>query len=97
MTIANSFTFRTFEATTLRPLLQWGETSLETSVNQPSLPHAVIVLNSTITTLSTVEEWGPRNRNSELAASQQGHFTQHQRPSVFFKSCKMLETEWSKD
>lgn len=37
---------RTFEVSTLRPLIQWGQTSLETSVNQPNLPHAIVVLNA---------------------------------------------------
>jgi hypothetical protein len=38
---------RTFEVTTLRPLLSWAETCLETSVNQPTLPHVIIALNGT--------------------------------------------------
>lgn len=36
---------RTFEVTTLRPLLEWADASLETSINQPTLPHAIITLN----------------------------------------------------
>jgi hypothetical protein len=38
---------RTFEVTTLRPLLSWAEACLETSVNQPTLPHVIIALNGT--------------------------------------------------
>ncbi|OAL51396.1 FabD/lysophospholipase-like protein [Pyrenochaeta sp. DS3sAY3a] len=37
---------KTFETSSLGPLLQWGKTSLETSVNQPTLPHAIVVLNA---------------------------------------------------
>jgi patatin-like phospholipase/acyl hydrolase len=37
---------KTFERTALSNLLQWGENSLETSINQPVLPHAIIVLNA---------------------------------------------------
>ncbi|KAF2826308.1 FabD/lysophospholipase-like protein, partial [Ophiobolus disseminans] len=36
---------KTFEVTTLRPLLEWADASLETSINQPTLPHAIIALN----------------------------------------------------
>jgi hypothetical protein len=37
---------RTFEATALSHLLEWASTSIEGSVNQPALPHAIIVLNA---------------------------------------------------
>ena len=38
---------RTFESTVLKKLLQWAAASLELSLNQPALPHAIIVLNAT--------------------------------------------------
>ncbi|KAI8631062.1 FabD/lysophospholipase-like protein [Xylariaceae sp. FL1651] len=38
---------RSFESTVLDKLVHWGATSLGTSLNQPVLPHAVIVLNAT--------------------------------------------------
>lgn len=41
---ANSY--RTFESSALRLLLEWASTSLESSVNQPTLPRAIIVLNA---------------------------------------------------
>ena len=37
-------------------MLQWASTSLESSVNQPTLPHAIIVLNATKTSIDE-EEW----------------------------------------
>ncbi|KAI1452785.1 hypothetical protein F4805DRAFT_462423 [Annulohypoxylon moriforme] len=38
---------RAFESTVLEKLLQWGSSSIDKSLNQPALPHAVIVLNAT--------------------------------------------------
>ena len=38
---------RAFESTVLRRLVQWGARSIDASLNQPALPHAVIVLNAT--------------------------------------------------
>ncbi|KAI9691461.1 MAG: hypothetical protein M1822_007532 [Bathelium mastoideum] len=38
---------RTFESSTLTLLLDWASTSLEFSINQPTMPHAIIVLNAT--------------------------------------------------
>ena len=38
---------RTFESSALKLLLEWASTSLESSINQPTLPHAIIVLNAT--------------------------------------------------
>ncbi|KAK6850624.1 hypothetical protein PG987_000258 [Apiospora arundinis] len=38
---------RAFESTVLEKLLEWGQSSIDKSVNQPTLPHAVIVLNAT--------------------------------------------------
>ncbi|KAK8217520.1 hypothetical protein M8818_001278 [Zalaria obscura] len=37
----------TFESSVLLKLLDWGAAALETSTNQPTLPHVVVVLNST--------------------------------------------------
>ncbi|KAF1927873.1 FabD/lysophospholipase-like protein [Didymella exigua CBS 183.55] len=47
---------KTFETTALRLLLEWGKASLETSVNQPTLPHAIIALNNTEIGVSS-DEW----------------------------------------
>lgn len=38
---------RTFESTVLDKLLEWGSASIDKSLNQPALPHAIIVLNAT--------------------------------------------------
>lgn len=38
---------RAFESTVLPKLLKWGAASIDKSLNQPVLPHAVIVLNAT--------------------------------------------------
>ncbi|EXF82920.1 hypothetical protein CFIO01_01290 [Colletotrichum fioriniae PJ7] len=38
---------RAFESTVLDKLLEWGSASIDKSLNQPALPHAVIVLNAT--------------------------------------------------
>ena len=36
---------RTFQELALERLIKWGQASLETSINQPVLPHAVIAFN----------------------------------------------------
>ncbi|KAI1119643.1 hypothetical protein F5Y14DRAFT_396046 [Nemania sp. NC0429] len=38
---------RSFESTVLDKLIQWGAASLDTSLNQPVLPHAIIAINAT--------------------------------------------------
>ncbi|KAI0517620.1 FabD/lysophospholipase-like protein [Xylaria bambusicola] len=38
---------RSFESTVLEKLLEWGSSSTDKSLNQPTLPHAIIVLNAT--------------------------------------------------
>lgn len=38
---------RAFESTVLEKLVQWGARSIDASLNQPALPHAVIVFNAT--------------------------------------------------
>lgn len=38
---------RSFESTVLERLVQWGARSIDASLNQPALPHAVVVLNAT--------------------------------------------------
>lgn len=47
---------KTFESTVFQPLIEWGVASLEKSINQPTLPHAIIVLNDTDLAISS-EEW----------------------------------------
>lgn len=38
---------RTFQSAVLGKLLEWGVSALEKSLNQPSLPHAIVLLNDT--------------------------------------------------
>ncbi|OTA77343.1 hypothetical protein M434DRAFT_402358 [Hypoxylon sp. CO27-5] len=38
---------RSFESTVLDKLVSWGATSVDKSLNQPTLPHAIVVLNAT--------------------------------------------------
>ncbi|XDG06053.1 hypothetical protein ABKA04_005668 [Annulohypoxylon sp. FPYF3050] len=45
-----------FESTVLEKLMQWGSSSIEKSLNQPTLPHAIIVLNAT-DEVGDEEEW----------------------------------------
>ena len=43
--MTEQFLYRTFQQMALRLLLKWGRVSLETSVNQAALPHAIIAVN----------------------------------------------------
>ncbi|KAK8041498.1 hypothetical protein PG994_014505 [Apiospora phragmitis] len=47
---------RAFESTVLGRLLHWGAASIDKSLNQPVLPHAVLVLNATDTSVDE-REW----------------------------------------
>lgn len=47
---------RSFESTVLQRLIKWGAASIDKSINQPVLPHAVIVLNATDTNVDE-KEW----------------------------------------
>lgn len=44
--VSNAF-IRSFESAVLGKLLKWASSSIEKSVNQPTLPHLIIVLNAT--------------------------------------------------
>ncbi len=61
----DSNSIRTFESTALTLLLEWASNSFESSVNQPVLPHAIIVLNASNTTIDQ-EEWNPDNATRSL-------------------------------
>ena len=56
---------KTFESAVLRPLLEWGAASLEKSINQPTLPHAIIALNTTEININPLE-WDIRYATSRL-------------------------------
>ncbi|KAH7147389.1 hypothetical protein DER46DRAFT_670987 [Fusarium sp. MPI-SDFR-AT-0072] len=45
--VTSSANDRAFESTLLEQILGWGAPSIDESANQPTLPHAVIVLNTT--------------------------------------------------
>jgi hypothetical protein len=47
-----------FESTVLGLLIKWASSSFEKSVNQPTLPHAVIALNASDTKVGQ-QEWDP--------------------------------------
>ncbi|GAW25333.1 putative patatin-like serine protein [Rosellinia necatrix] len=47
---------RSFESTVLHRLIKWGAASIDKSINQPVLPHAIIVLNATDTGVDE-KEW----------------------------------------
>ncbi|KAI0403160.1 hypothetical protein F4802DRAFT_316845 [Xylaria palmicola] len=47
---------RSFESTVLHKLIKWGAASIDKSINQPVLPHAIIVLNATDTSVDE-KEW----------------------------------------
>lgn len=47
---------RAFESTVLDKLIRWGAASIDKSLNQPVLPHAIIVFNATEATIDG-KEW----------------------------------------
>ncbi|TKA71655.1 hypothetical protein B0A55_05295, partial [Friedmanniomyces simplex] len=59
---------KTFQSAVLTKLLQWGAAGLEKSLNQPTLPHAVIVLNATEMGIEQ-EEWDPKTATASLLRS----------------------------
>ena len=56
---------RVFESTVLKKLLQWAAASLELSLNQPALPHAIIVLNATDLSVNK-DQWDVEHATSKL-------------------------------
>ncbi|KAI9896896.1 hypothetical protein N3K66_007918 [Trichothecium roseum] len=66
---------RTFESTVLTKLLDWGEACIDKSLNQPTLPHAIITLNAT----DDVDD-------DQLGIAAFDHFTKNlDKPFDFFK------------
>lgn len=64
MTYPLTSALRAFESTVLDKLLDWGSTSIDKSLNQPALPHAIIVLNATDN--MDDEEWNIETATSRL-------------------------------
>ncbi|KAH7087111.1 hypothetical protein FB567DRAFT_526936 [Paraphoma chrysanthemicola] len=84
-------TSKTFEMNTLQPLLLWAETSLETSINQPTLPHAIIALNSTDLTYAA-DVWDSELATQSLLEANNHCVDQHHGPHYF----KRLAARWRK-
>ncbi|KAI9849895.1 MAG: hypothetical protein M1837_000109 [Sclerophora amabilis] len=56
---------RTFESVVLQKLLDWASASIEKSLNQPALPHAIVVLNATDTSIDP-SQWDVRTATRKL-------------------------------
>ena len=67
----NRLTSRTFESTVLTKLLSWAAASQESSLNQPALPHAIIVLNATEMSVDQAQ-WDVSTATEKLLADISG-------------------------
>ena len=56
---------RTFESKVLQQLVSWAAMSIDKSINQPTLPHVVIVLNATESGIDE-KQWDPEIATSVL-------------------------------
>ncbi|KAH9898942.1 hypothetical protein F4778DRAFT_178322 [Xylariomycetidae sp. FL2044] len=65
---------RSFESTVLSKLIQWGAASIDKSLNQPVLPHAVIVLNATDSNVDE-REWDVAHATEMLMSDIHGAIT----------------------
>ncbi|KAK8017814.1 hypothetical protein PG993_014140 [Apiospora rasikravindrae] len=65
---------RAFESTVLGKLLHWGAASIDKSLNQPVLPHAVLVLNATDTSVDE-REWDIASATELLLSDIRGAIT----------------------
>lgn len=62
---------KTFESSVLAKLLGWASASMEKSLNQPTLPHAVIALNATDMEVDQ-QEWEPDYATKVLMSTVSG-------------------------
>ncbi|KAK5163057.1 uncharacterized protein LTR77_010992 [Saxophila tyrrhenica] len=62
---------KTFQSSVLTRLLEWGATAMERSINQPTLPHCVIVLNGSDPALPP-EEWDVGTARRSLLSTLDG-------------------------
>ncbi|KAF2758985.1 hypothetical protein EJ05DRAFT_499409 [Pseudovirgaria hyperparasitica] len=62
---------KTFESSVLSKLLGWASASMEKSLNQPTLPHAIIALNATDMEVDP-REWEPEFATRTLMANVAG-------------------------
>ena len=74
---------------TLKLLLEWGNACLETSLNQPVLPHAILVLNAVDVGDDEEDRWDVDKATDELLNSAQAAFEQE----PFFREYKKLWQE----
>ncbi|KAF7504590.1 hypothetical protein GJ744_002085 [Endocarpon pusillum] len=59
---------KSFQQTALQRLLEWGSRSLEKSVGQPILPHAIIAVNATEISMPN-DEWNVEYATTQLLGS----------------------------
>ncbi|KAK3718817.1 hypothetical protein LTR37_004733 [Vermiconidia calcicola] len=62
---------KTFQSAVLTNLLEWGAAALEKSLNQPSLPHAIVLLNDTEPGVAE-KEWETSHATQSLLTSVSG-------------------------
>ncbi|KAI1161870.1 FabD/lysophospholipase-like protein [Nemania serpens] len=85
---------RAFESTVLEKLLEWGSSSTDKSLNQPALPHAIIVLNATDNV--DEKEWDVRTATDLLlddirgAIFREPRFEEHAR--IFRQSGRKIDS-----
>ncbi|KAH8677541.1 hypothetical protein BX600DRAFT_430886 [Xylariales sp. PMI_506] len=70
---------RAFESTVLPKLLRWGAASIDKSLNQPVLPHAIIVLNATEVSIDE-KEWDVATATEMLMSDTAGAV--HREPAL---------------
>lgn len=62
---------KTFQSAVLTKLVEWGVSALEKSINQPALPHAIVVLNATDPGVDD-REWDTNYATQSLLSSVKG-------------------------
>ncbi|OTA56311.1 FabD/lysophospholipase-like protein [Hypoxylon sp. EC38] len=65
---------RSFESTVLDKLVSWGAASVDKSLNQPTLPHAIVVLNATEDV--DEKEWDVETATNKLMSAIQDAISQ---------------------
>lgn len=80
---------RVFQSTALQKLLDWGERSLEMSINQPTLPHAIIAVNATEIGVR-MSEWEVESATTSLLSAVQNSL----RPATAVPEFVQLANKW---
>ena len=60
-----TYACRAFQTKVLKQLITWAASSVDKSVNQPKLPHAIIVVNATDSRVDKAQ-WDPKHATEEL-------------------------------